>query len=45
VRPKVPFYPEASKALQLALQKALTKQASPADALNEAAATWTELMK
>lgn len=45
VRPKVPFYPEASKALQLALQKALTKQASPADALNEAAATWSGLMK
>jgi multiple sugar transport system substrate-binding protein len=45
VRPKVPFYPEASKALQLALQKALTKQASPADALNEAAATWEKLMK
>ncbi len=45
VRPKVPFYPEASKALQLALQKALTKQASPADALNEAAATYSELMK
>ena len=25
VRPKVPYYPEASKALQLALQEALTK--------------------
>ena len=43
VRPKVPFYPEASKALQLALQQALTKQKSPADALNEAAATWQKL--
>ena len=45
VRPKVPFYVEGSKALQLALQLALTKQKSPADALNEAAAKWDELMK
>lgn len=45
VRPKVPFYPEASKALQLALQKALTKQATPQEALDEAAKTWEGLMK
>ncbi len=43
VRPKVPFYPEFSKALQLALQEALTKQKSPAQALNDAAAKWNEL--
>jgi len=36
---------EGSKALQLAIQLALTKQKSPADALNEAAAAWDELMK
>lgn len=45
VRPKVPFYPEASKALQLALQEALTKQKSPEQALNDAADKWMELMK
>jgi len=45
VRPKVPFYVEGSKALQLALQKALTKQATPQAALDEAAATWETLMK
>ena len=44
VRPKVPFYPEASKALQLALQEALTGQKTPEQALNDAAAKWTELM-
>lgn len=43
VRPKVPYYLEGSKALQLALQEALTKQKSPADALNEAAAKWVDL--
>lgn len=43
VRPKVPFYPEASKALQLALQQALTKQLSPKEALDAAAATWESL--
>ncbi|NLF65561.1 MAG: extracellular solute-binding protein [Chloroflexi bacterium] len=43
VRPKVPFYPEASKTLQLAMQRALTGQASPQEALDEAAATWNEL--
>lgn len=45
VRPKVPFYPEASKALQLALQEALTKQKTPQQALDDAAAKWTSLMK
>jgi len=45
VRPKVPFYPEASKALQLALQEALTGQKTPEQALNDAAAKWMELMK
>lgn len=43
VRPKVPYYPEASKALQLALQEALTKQKSPQQALDDAAAKWVEL--
>lgn len=45
VRPKVPFYVEGSKAIQLALQKALTKQATAQEALDEAAATWEQLMK
>lgn len=45
VRPKVPYYPEASKALQLALQEALTKQKTPEQALNDAAAKWVELAK
>ncbi len=44
VRPKVPFYPEASKALQLALQEALTKQKTPQQALDDAAAKWLELI-
>lgn len=43
VRPKVPFYPEGSKAIQLALQEALTKQKTPQQALDDAAATWNEL--
>jgi multiple sugar transport system substrate-binding protein len=43
VRPKVPYYPEASKALQLALQEALTKQKSAQQALDDAAAKWVEL--
>jgi len=43
VRPKVPYYPEASKALQLALQEALTKQKSPQEALDAAAAKWIDL--
>lgn len=45
VRPKVSYYPEASKALQLALQEALTKQKSPEQALNDAAAKWVDLAK
>jgi multiple sugar transport system substrate-binding protein len=45
VRPKVAYYPEASKALQLALQEALTKQKTPEQALNDAAAKWVELAK
>lgn len=45
VRPKVAYYPEASKALQLALQEALTKKKTPEQALNDAAAKWVELAK
>jgi multiple sugar transport system substrate-binding protein len=45
VRPKVPFYPEASKALQLALQEALTKQKTPQEALDAAAQKYLDLMK
>lgn len=45
VRPKVPYYPEGSKALQLALQQALTKQTDPKTALDQAAAKWVELQK
>jgi len=45
VRPKVAYYPEASKALQLALQEALTKQKTPEQALNDAAAKWIDLAK
>lgn len=45
VRPKVPYYPEGSKALQLAMQKALTGQSTPQEALDEAAATWNELQQ
>ncbi len=43
VRPKVPYYTEASTALQLALQNALTKTKSPQEALDEAAAKFNEL--
>src|SRR5262249_9975472 len=43
VRPTVPYYLEGSKALQLALQLALTKQATPQQALDDAAAKWMEL--
>lgn len=45
VRPKVPYYLEASKALQLALQEALTGKKSAQQALDEAAAKWVELAK
>lgn len=43
VRPKVPYYPEGSKSLQLAMQYALTKQKTAQQALDEAAAKWVEL--
>jgi multiple sugar transport system substrate-binding protein len=42
-RPTVPYYNEASAALQLAIQEALTGVKSPKDALDEAAATWEKL--
>lgn len=45
VRPKVPYYLEGSKALQLAIQEALTKQKTPQQALDEAAAKWVDLGK
>lgn len=45
VRPKVPYYPDGSKALQLAIQEALTKSKSPQQALDDAAAKWVELAK
>lgn len=45
VRPKVPYYSEGSKALQLAIQQALTKQKTPQQALDAAAAKWVELAK
>jgi len=45
VRPKVAYYLEASKALQLALQEALTGKKSAQQALDEAAAKWVELAK
>ncbi len=44
-RPTVPYYNEASAALQLAIQEALTGAKSPKDALDEAAAKWVELAK
>lgn len=43
VRPLIPYYQEGSKALQLALQQALTGQKSPKEALDEAAAKWLQL--
>ncbi len=45
VRPKVPYYSEGSKALQLAIQEALTKQKTAQQALDDAAAKWVELAK
>src|SRR5258706_157246 len=44
-RPTVPYYNEASAALQLAIQEALTGAKSPKDALDAAAAKWVELAK
>lgn len=43
VRPKVAYYPEASKALQLALQETLTGQKPAQQALDDAAAKWVSL--
>jgi multiple sugar transport system substrate-binding protein len=45
VRPKVAYYSEGSKALQLAIQEALTKSKTPQQALDDAAAKWIELAK
>lgn len=45
VRPKVPYYSEGSKVLQLAIQEALTKQKTPKQALDDAAAKWVDLAK
>ena len=44
-RPTVAYYNEASAALQLAIQEALTGVKSPKDALDAAAAKWIELAK
>ena len=43
VRPTIPYYMEGSKALQLALQQALSKQKTPQQALDDAAAKWNQL--
>jgi len=42
-RPTVPYYNEASAALQLAIQEALTGVKAPQQALDEAAAKWVQL--
>ncbi len=42
-RPTVPYYNEASVALQLAIQEALTGVKTPQAALDEAAAKWVQL--
>jgi multiple sugar transport system substrate-binding protein len=42
-RPTVGYYNEASAALQLAIQQALTGVKTPQEALDEAAATWRQL--
>ncbi len=44
-RPTVSYYNEASAALQLAIQEALTGVKQPQQALDEAAAIWVELAK
>jgi multiple sugar transport system substrate-binding protein len=44
-RPTVAYYNEASAALQLAIQEALTGVKPPKDALDVAAAKWVELAK
>lgn len=43
VRPKVAYYSEGSKILQLALQEALTGQKTAQQALDDAAAVWVQL--
>jgi multiple sugar transport system substrate-binding protein len=43
LRPNISYYAEGSTALQLALQQALTGQKTPKEALDAAAATWTQL--
>src|SRR5262249_36757312 len=43
VRPRLPYYLEGSKTLQLALRQALPKQKTPQQAREEAAATGTKL--
>jgi len=43
LRPNISYYAEGSVALQLALQQALTGQNTPKEALDAAAAKWTEL--
>ena len=43
LRPKVPYYTEASLAIQLAIQEALTKQKTPKQALDEAVAKILEI--
>jgi multiple sugar transport system substrate-binding protein len=42
-RPTVPYYNEASSALQLAIQEALTGVKTPQAALDDAAAKWVQL--
>jgi ABC-type glycerol-3-phosphate transport system substrate-binding protein len=42
-RPTVAYYNEASAALQLAIQEALTGVKTPQQALDEAAAKWVSL--
>ena len=44
-RPTVPYYNEASAALQLAIQNALTGIMTPQQALDDAAAKWVTLAK
>lgn len=44
-RPTVPYYNEASMALQLAIQEALTGVKTPQQALDDAATKWVELAK
>jgi len=43
LRPNIAYYQEGSTALQLALQEALTGQKTPQEALDAAAAKWSEL--